>query len=127
MRVKIKNFGKTPAYHPKVEYIVKAVNWKDGRPDEIPSLDTLDASTEPIGDMGPTDYFEFEDDELSTKNATEDQLRNFTKVIYLVGRISYDTAFRRGHKTRFRFYVGGGEGWDGPGEMNADREVNDST
>ena len=57
-------------------------------------------------------------------NATEDELENCSKAIYLVGKISYDTVFAKGLTTDFCYRVGGDMGWDGPGQMNADETGN---
>jgi len=85
-----KNFGQTPAHHVRLISIAKVVDWKDGKPAEIPTPNHV----ETIGSVAPSgDYFEFE--EKIEGVASVANLRDGSKAIYLVGTIIYRNARRR--------------------------------
>ena len=88
----------------------------------IPAPTEVDA----IGSMAPHGDF-VESESPINGNATAGELQNGTKAVYLVGTITYATAFdgpRR--ETHFRYYVGGNMPYQG-GEMYADEDGNDAT
>lgn len=127
IRFRLKNFGQTPAHYVRVAYAAKAVAWSNGKAAApVPHEPDEQDEFEDLGSVGPiSDFFEMVDE--FQLNATEDELKNCTKAIYLVGKISYDTVFARGLTTNFRYRVGGDMGWDGSGEMNADETGNHAT
>lgn len=116
---RMKNFGQTPAHNVQITYIVEAVDWIGGRAATIP----VPLRTENLGSMGPLSDF-FDMDVPPVQGATLDDIVDGTKAIYLVGTITYDTAFNRGRKTDFRYYVGGDVDWSEPSEMSADEDGN---
>jgi hypothetical protein len=117
-----KNFGQTPAHNVRLISIAKIVDWRNGKPVEIPDPNHV----ETVGSMAPSgDYFEFE--EKIEGVATFADVSNGNKAIYLVGTIIYDTAFETDKRTTyFRYYIGGDMGCSG-NEMCADNEGNDAT
>jgi hypothetical protein len=118
---RIDNFGQTPAHKIRLLAIAKVVDWKDGRPSEIPIPDRV----ETIGSMAPNgDFFEFEIE--IDGSAAIDEITQGTKAIYLTGNIVYETVFDKALRiTNFRYYVGGDQGYET--EMLADTDGNDAT
>jgi hypothetical protein len=118
---RIDNFGQTPAHKVRLLTIAKVVDWVDGKPAAIPIPDRV----ETIGSMAPNgDFFEFEIDIEGI--ATEDEIKQGTKAIYLTGNIVYQTVFDRALRvTNFRYYIGGDQGYET--EMLADSLGNDAT
>jgi hypothetical protein len=124
IRFRLKNLGQTPAHSVSVAYAVGAVDCPKDKAAEPP----VPGAPEDIGSVGPIgNFFEMVVDAFPIQNATEDELRNGTKAIYLVGTVTYDTVFAKGFTTNFRYHVGGDIGWEGPGEMDADETGNDVT
>ena len=119
---RIKNFGHTPAHNVRLISIAKVVDWVNGKPADIP----LPNQVQTVGSMAPSgDYFEF--DEKIEGSATQVDIANGIKAIYLVGTIVYDTAFETARRTTdFRYYIGGDVGCVGH-EMFADSKGNDAT
>lgn len=120
---RIDNFGQTPAHNVRLLSAAKAVDWKDGKPSEIPTPDRIDT----IGSMAPNgDFFEF--NVKVDGVVTLDEIKQGAKAIYLTGSIVYEIIFGGDLRvTNFRYYVGGDQGYDDEKEMFADSEGNDAT
>jgi hypothetical protein len=95
IKYRVKNTGATPAYKARVTDIAKAVDW------------TISALPKPIqteyfGTMAPNGDF-IEQDSDTVTGVTNEELRNVTKTILLVGRIDYLDAFKCKRWTEFCF------------------------
>ncbi len=118
---RIKNFGQTPAHKVKLTSRTQAVDWNGGSP-SIPQP----TNVENLGSMAPNGDF-FDNENKIYGSATEAELRSGTKIVFLVGKITYLTVFNSTERfTDFQYYVGGSMGYTG-GEMFADDKGNDAT
>ncbi len=103
IRVKIRNYGQTPAYS-----VVKWV-WSDIDvfPREKPFTQPRDSSLKSAATMGPGQMDTFNIDPRSPNNQEADAISKGDSAIYAYGVISYRDAFKRERFTNYRFVCRG--------------------
>ena len=106
-----------------VKYAFEFVDCEDKKPKRIPDA----KCSVSLGSMAPlTGIYELHSQELT--GVSENSLKSGSKVIYLVGSVTYDTVFTEGRVTNFRYLVGAGLGGPGNGEeTSTDNAGNDAT